>query len=50
MSPIYMARQLWDIKHGARTGNSAALMLAVVANLTDQDVVALSAYVASLNP
>ena len=28
----------------------AALMLTVVANLTDQDVVALSAYVASLNP
>ena len=50
MSPIYMARQLWDIKYGARTGTSAALMLAVVANLTYADVIALSAYVASLDP
>ncbi len=50
MSPIYMARQLWDIKYGARTGTSAALMLAVVANLTYDDVIALSAYVASLDP
>ena len=50
MSPIYVARQLWDIKYGARTGTSAALMLAVVANLTYDDVIALSAYVASLDP
>jgi cytochrome c553 len=50
MSPIYMARQLWDIKHGARTGISAALMLAVVANLTDADVRNVSAYIASLDP
>ena len=50
MSPIYVARQLWDIKYGARTGTSAALMLAVVANLTHDDVIALSAYVASLDP
>ena len=50
MSPIYVARQLWDIKYGTRTGTSAALMLAVVANLTYDDVIALSAYVASLDP
>ena len=50
MSPIYMARSLWDIKHGARTGVSTALMLAVVANLTDEDVISLSAYIASLDP
>lgn len=50
MSPIYMARSLWDIKHGARTGVSTALMLAVVANLTDEDVINLSAYIASLDP
>ncbi|MCY3730197.1 MAG: hypothetical protein OXF98_02550 [Rhodospirillaceae bacterium] len=49
-SPIYLARQMWDIKHGVRTGTSAALMLAVVANLTDEDVIALSAYAASLEP
>ena len=50
MSPIYIARQLWDIKHGARSGPSAALMLAVVANLTDDDIINLSAYIASLDP
>ena len=50
MSPIYVARQLWDIKYGARSGASAALMQAVVANLSDEDVVNLSAYVASLDP
>ena len=49
-SPIYLARQIYDIKHGVRTGTSAALMLAVVANLTDEDVIALSAYAASLDP
>ena len=49
-SPIYIARQLWDIKYGARAGISAALMLAVVANLSDEDVINLSAYVASLDP
>ena len=50
MSPIYMARALWDIKHGVRTGVSAALMAAVVANMSDEDVVNVSAYVASLDP
>ena len=50
MSPIYMARSLWDIKYGARTGVSTALMLAVVANLTNEDVINLSAYIASLDP
>ena len=49
-SPIYLARQIWDIKYGARAGTSSALMLAVVANLTYEDVVALSAYVSSLDP
>ena len=47
---FYIARQLWDIKHGARAGQSAALMLAVVVNLTDDDVINLSAYIASLDP
>ena len=50
MSPIYIARQLWDIKYGARGGESALLMHAVVANLTDDDVIHLSAYIASLDP
>lgn len=49
-SPIYIARQLWDIQSGVRAGMSAALMLAVVTNLSDEDVLNLAAYVASLEP
>ena len=49
-SPIYLARQMFDIKYGTRTGTSAAWMLAVVANLTEEDVIALSAYAAALDP
>ncbi len=49
-SPAYLARQLWDIKAGVRAGPSSALMLAVVANLTDADVLQLAAYTASLDP
>jgi len=45
-----MVRQLIDIKHGVRAGSSAALMQAVVANLTEEDMVNLIAYVASLDP
>ncbi len=49
-SPIYMARQLFDIKHGARKGASAALMQSVVANLNEEDILNLAAYAASLEP
>jgi cytochrome c553 len=49
-SPIYLARQMWDIKHGARHNTGAALMQGVVVNLTDEDILNLSAYVASLDP
>jgi cytochrome c553 len=50
MSPLYVVRQLNDIKTGARAGISAALMQATVANLTEEDIVALAAYLASLDP
>jgi cytochrome c553 len=49
-SPIYMARQMFDIKHGARSGPSAALMQSVVANLNEEDILNLAAYAASLDP
>jgi len=49
-SPIYLARQLYDIKHGSRTGPTVALMQAVVAKLTDDDIVAIAAYTASQAP
>jgi cytochrome c553 len=49
-SPSYLMRQLWDFKNGARAGPGSALMQATVANLTEADMIALAAYVASLPP
>lgn len=46
-SPSYIARQLWDIQQGTRNGASAQLMKLVVANLTENDMLAIAAYVAS---
>jgi cytochrome c553 len=47
-SPIYLARQMFDIKHGVRGGANVALMQGTVAKLTDEDIINLSAYPASL--
>jgi cytochrome c553 len=44
------ARQLYDFKSGARDGRNALAMKPVVANLTDRDIVDLTAYIASLQP
>ena len=49
-SPTATARQLYDFKSGSRDGHNAAAMKPVVANLTDQDIVDLTAYIASLQP
>src|SRR4051812_2784156 len=49
-SPSYMFRQLYDFKHGARTGEWSPLMAQVVANLDDQEMRAIVAYLASLDP
>jgi cytochrome c553 len=49
-SPSYIVRQLYDMKHGTRNGEWAALMKPVVEPLTLEDFVALAAYTASLNP
>ena len=49
-SPSYLMRQLYDVKNGGRTGASTALMKIVVANLDNDDMLALSAYIASLEP
>ncbi len=48
--PIYLARQLYLFKDGSRNGSTAALMTPVVANVTDADILAISAYLASLDP
>src|SRR3954468_6436684 len=49
-SPSATARQLYDFKSGARDGRNALAMKPVVANLTDGDIVDLTAYIASLQP
>ena len=48
--PIYIARQLHLFKEGDRTGPDSALMKKPVMNLTDADILNLSAYIASLPP
>ena len=49
-SPTYIVRQLYDFKHGARAGASSALMKATVEKLSEDDMISLAAYVASLTP
>jgi cytochrome c553 len=46
----YIFRQLNDMKTGNRTGPWVELMKQVVAKLTDDDMIALSAYLESLDP
>jgi cytochrome c553 len=49
-SPIYVYRQLNDIKLGTRNGAMAPLMKVVVEKLTDDDMIAIAAYLASSGP
>ena len=46
-SPSYIARQMYDIKAGARKGEWSALMQPVVDKLTDEDYVSIAAYLSS---
>lgn len=48
--PIYLARQMHLFKDGGRNGPDAPLMKRPVAQLTDDDILNLSAYLASLPP
>jgi cytochrome c553 len=48
--PIYVVRQLNDMQNGVRTGSLAELMKAVVAKLSIEDMVAIAAYLGSLEP
>ena len=48
--PIYTFRQLYDMQQGRRKGEAAVLMNLVVNKLTIDDMIALSAYTASLEP
>jgi cytochrome c553 len=49
-SPSYIVRQLYDIQHGVRSGQWTELMKSVVAGLSEEDLVAIAAYTASLAP
>jgi cytochrome c553 len=49
-SPSQLARQIIDIQNGNRNGVDAALMKPVVKNLTNKDIVDITAYLASLTP
>ncbi len=49
-SPSYLVRQLYDMQHGARAGVGSKMMPSVVAELKEDDIVALAAYAASLRP
>ena len=50
MHPIYTVRQLYGFKDGSRKGADAGQMQAVALRLTDEDILALSAYLAALSP
>ena len=49
-SPLHNARQLMEYRGGMRGGTSARPMIPVAEDLTDADIIAISAYVASLPP
>lgn len=49
-SPSYLVRQLYDIQSGARRGAAVHVMKPVVTKLTIDEMAALAAYAASLNP
>ncbi len=49
-SPSYIVRQLYDMKHGQRVGPWSPLMARVVANLDDEALVSIAAYLATREP
>lgn len=49
-SPSYIVRQLYDLQIGSRRGTGSGLMQAPVMKLTMDDMVAVAAYLASLQP
>jgi cytochrome c553 len=49
-SPSYLARQLYDMQHGNRVGAWSPLMAPIVAKLSPDDLLNVSAYLSSLQP
>jgi cytochrome c553 len=50
VSAIYTFRQMFDFQSGARNGAAATLMKPVVAKLSEEDMLSISAYLTSLEP
>src|SRR2546423_2850334 len=50
LQPVYIARQLITLQNGTSAGTNAALMKKPVAKLTEDDVIAIAAYLGSLPP
>lgn len=50
LQPVYIARQLITIQNGSSAGTAVALMKKAVANLTEDDIISISAYLGSLSP
>src|SRR5262249_59275467 len=48
--PLCIARQLFDMQHGSSAGKAVALMKPVVAQLSEDDIIAISSYLGSLSP
>jgi len=49
-SPSYLVRQLYDMQQGTRKGEWTELMKAVVNSLSEEDMLNIAAYTASLRP
>jgi len=49
-SPTYIVRQLYEFKTGGRSAGAGALMKQAVEKLSPEDIIALAAYVGSLEP
>ncbi len=49
-SPSYLMRQMYDMQQGARNGPWTQLMKPVVANLSEEELLDIVAYTASLKP
>jgi cytochrome c553 len=50
LQPLYIARQLFDLQYGSSAGKATALMKRAVANLSEDDIIDISAYLGSLPP
>jgi cytochrome c553 len=50
LSPVYIGRQLYNFQSGQSAGPASSMMKSVVGKLTDDDILAISAYVAAQKP